>query len=154
MLQGMNTSPIFVSGIQNWWFAGANGSVVVSAVNTGTTAASYDGTTNATLLLTAGTKGSFIQKLVLEAAGPTGNATASVLRVHINNGSTNATATNNVLYMQYSLPITTVSNTTATAHIEIPLMLQLEPGFKLYVSLGSSANLAGGWFITAVGGDY
>lgn len=149
----MNTSPIFVSGIQNWWYGGANASVSVSTVNTGTTAASYDGTTNAFLLLTAGTKGSFVQKLVCEAVGPTGPA-VSVLRIHINNGSTNATATNNVLYMQYSLPAVTVTNTAATAHIEIPLMLQLEPNFKIYVSLGAGANLNGGWHITAVGGDY
>jgi hypothetical protein len=56
--------------------------------------------------------------------------------------------------MQYSLPLTTAATTTATAHLEIPLMLQLQAGYRIYVTLGALANLASGWYITVVAGDY
>lgn len=142
-----NTSPIFTVSADVSW--GTTNPILT--VNTGTGATAYDGTTNANLIFTGGTNGSFLQKIVCEAAGA--NA-ISVLRIHINNGSTNATAGNNSLYMQYSLPATTASNTTATAHLEVPLMLQIPPSYRVYVSLGAAANLASGWFITAVAGEY
>ena len=142
-----NTSPIFtVSADLSWGSTNP-----ITTVNTGTGASSYDGTTNAVLLFTGGVNGSFLQKIVCEAAGT--NA-ISVLRIHINNGSTNATAANNSLYMQYSLPATTASTTTATAHLEIPLMIQIPPNYKIYVSLGAVSNLASGWYFNIVAGEY
>jgi hypothetical protein len=142
-----NTSPIFtVSADLSWGSTNP-----ITTVNTGTGATAYDGTTNAVLLFTGGTNGSFLQKIVCEAAG-TNNV--SVLRIHINNGSTNATASNNSLYMQYSLPATAAANTTATAHLEIPLMIQIPPGYRIYVSLGAAANLASGWYFSIVAGEY
>jgi hypothetical protein len=149
-----NNTPIFTNIPDLGWPGSTNGSVVVSAVNTTTAATSYDGTSGVSLVFTAGTNGSFVQKLVCEAGGPTGNATASVLRVHINNGTAPTNASANTLYMQYSLPTTTAVSITATAHIEIPLMLQLPAGYRIYVSIGSTLNLAGGWFVTTVAGDY
>lgn len=149
-----NTTPIFTSVPKMSWSnnglstSGAN----VSAVNTGTTLTSYDGTTNAFLVFTAdATDGSYVSKIIAEAYGT--NA-VSVARIHINNGSTNTTAINNALLFQYSLPATTAANTTATAHIEIPINLQLPPSYRIYVSLGAASNLAAGWTFTAIGGDY
>lgn len=143
-----NTSPIFTVSADVSW--GTTNPITV--VNTGTGATAYDGTTNANLIFTAGVNGAFVQKLILEAGGA--NAVA-VLRVHINNGSTNATASSNTLYMQYSLPvIAAASNTVATAHLEVPLMLQLPPSYRIYVSIGAGANLATGWFVTAIAGEY
>jgi hypothetical protein len=148
-----NTTPIFTNVPDIGWPSATNGTVTVSAVNTVTTAVAYDGTTNAVLVFTAGSNGSFVQKLVLEAGGSTGFA--SVLRVHINNGTANTNASANTLYMQYSLPSVTAATTTATAHIEVPLMLQLPATYRIYVSLGSTSNLTpAGWFVTAVAGDY
>jgi len=148
-----NTSPIFTNVPDITWPAAVNGTVTVSAVNTGTGTTSYDGTTNATLVYVAGSNGSFIQKLVCEAGGSTG--TASVLRIHINNGTSPTNASANALYMQYSLPLVNGTAAAATPHIEIPLMLQLPPTYRIYVSLGSTANLTpAGWFVTAVAGDY
>ena len=149
-----NTSPIFTNVPDIGWPVATNGTVTVSAVNTITTAAAYDGTTNAVLVFTAGANGSFVQKLVLEAGGST--TTAAVLRIHINNGTSNTNASANTLYMQYSLPIATADNDTAsTPHLEIPLMLQLPIGYRIYVTIGSTANLTpAGWFVTAVAGDY
>ena len=147
-----NTSPIFtVTPKVNWAASSAFGTTSVPAV-TSTAATSYDGTTSAVLIYTAGSNGAFIQKLVFESGGT--NATNSVARVFINNGSTNATATNNILFMQYSLPQTTASNTTATSHIELPMMIQLPASYRIYVLLASSANLVGGWYVSVVGGDY
>lgn len=147
-----NTSPIFTNVPDITWPLAVNGSVTLSSVTTTTPATAYDGTTGVSAIYTAGSNGSFVQKLVLEAGGT--NATASVLRIFINNGTSNTNASANTLYMQYSLPITTAVATAATAHIEIPLMLQLPQGYRILLGLGSSANLAGGWYVTVVGGDY
>ncbi len=146
-----NTQPIFTQVPEVAWALQGTSSVITSATTT-TTPVSYDGTIGAYLLFTAdATDGSFIQKIVCEAGG-TNNA--SVARIWVNNGSTNATAANNSLFLQYSLPATTASSSTATAHIEIPLNIQLPPGYRLYIGLGAAANLASGWTFIAVGGDY
>lgn len=143
-----NTSPIFTLTPKTAW---PSTNPLGLTVNTGTTTSSYDGTTNATAIFTAGSNGSYVQKLILESGGT--NA-ISVARIFINNGSTNATAANNALFIQYSLPATTASNTGATAHIEIPLALQLPAGYKIFISFGAAANLAAGWYVSAVYGDY
>lgn len=142
----VNTSPIFtVSGDINW-----TPSPIINVV-TGSTSAAYDGTSGTVLIHTALADGSFVQKLVCEAFGTN---IAAVLRIYINNGGTTATASNNVLYYQYSLPATTQSATIATAHIEIPLNIQLPAGYRIYAGISCTANLASGWMVTAVGGDY
>lgn len=109
----------------------------------------YDGTSGTTLVLTAGSSGSFIRSLELEAAGTN---IASNIRVFINNGSTVATATNNALYIQYSLPATTASSSAATPHISIPLNIAIQANYTIRVVL--STTVAAGWQVTAVYGDY
>jgi len=109
----------------------------------------YDGTSGTTLLLTAGASGSFVRSIECEAAGT--NAATNV-RVFINNGSTTGTAANNALLMQYSLPATTAATTTATAHVSIPLNIPLKASYKIYVVL--SSNVAAGWQLTGIYGDY
>lgn len=146
-----NTSPIFTKTPDLTWPSATNGSVVVSATNQSTLVNAYDGTSGTVLIYTAGIYGSFVQKLVCEAGGTN---VASVLRVHVNNGTSPTNASANSLYMQYSLPATTAISTAATAHIEIPLMLQLPASYRVYVSIGCTANLVGGWYVTAVAGDY
>ena len=95
------------------------------------------------------TNGGYVYKLRFQAKGTN---TASVARIYINNGSTNATATNNSFYGQISLPATTASNTAATVEIDYPIGIALNPGFKIYVGLGTT--VAAGWVCTAVGGKY
>jgi hypothetical protein len=76
-----------------------------------------------------------------------------VLRVFINNGSTNATATNNSLFEELTLPITTASNTGEIGtDYDVTLNLSLPTGYKINVVLGTA--VAAGWKVTAVGGDY
>lgn len=146
-----NTLPIFTDIPKNSWGLQGTSSLVTSAI-TATTPSTYDGTTGTYLVFTAGSVGSFVSKLVCEAGGT--NA-AGVLRVFINNGSSTATPANNVLYLQYSLPATTAAAASATAHIEIPLNIQLQSGYRLYAALGSASNpIGGGWTVTAIAGDY
>lgn len=149
-----NTSPIFTNTADITW----SDFLLTASMVSGVAASAYDGT-SAVLLHTAGANGSFIQKVVCEAGGTTstGANTACVLRLFINNGSTNATAANNTLYYQYSLPATTQSNLVATAHVEIPLALQLPPSYRLYGILagtGAVTTLLGGWKLTCIAGEY
>ncbi len=110
----------------------------------------YDGTNGAvTLMYTSGSNGSYVRTIIGEAAGTN---IATVLRVWINNGSTNATAGNNSLAFQFSLPATTASASAATAHIELPLNIQLPASYRLYGVLGTTVSA--GWTFTTHGGDY
>lgn len=104
---------------------------------------------NHVLLHTAGTNGSFIRGIRFTAEGTN---TASVARIYANNGSTNATATNNVFLGQMSLPATTLINTAATSEPYYPLNIALGAGFRIYVGLGTT--VAAGWVCCAEAGQY
>lgn len=96
------------------------------------------------------TNGGFIQRLRLKAAGTN---VASVLRIFLNNGSSNTTATNNTFYGEIALPATTGNSSGATgSDIDYMLNLALPPGFRIYVGLGTAVS--SGWFVTPVGGKY
>jgi hypothetical protein len=105
---------------------------------------------NHVLVFTAdATEGSYISRLRFQAIGTN---TASVARIYINNGSTAGTASNNAFYGQVSLPATTAINTAATVEIDYPMNLGLNPGFRVYVGLGTT--VAAGWVCVGVGGQY
>lgn len=117
----------------------------ITAANTAT-----DGTGTVNTIFTAGANGGRVDYIRCRALGTN---VATVLRVFINNGSTNATATNNSLFEELTLPITTASNTGETGQdSDIPLNLSLPTGYKINVVLGTA--VAAGWKVTAVGGDY
>ena len=101
------------------------------------------------LVFTASTNGGYVQRLRFRALGTN---VATVARVFINNGSTNATQVNNVLWDEVSLPATTVSETSALATYEVPLNFALPAGYRLYVTLGT--GVAAGYSITCIGGKY
>lgn len=105
---------------------------------------------NHQLVFTAdSTNGSYVRRLRFQAIGTN---TASVARIYINNGSTNTTATNNSFYGQVSLPATTAINTASTVEIDYPMDIALNPGFRIYVGLGTT--VAAGWVCVAIGGKY
>lgn len=105
---------------------------------------------NHVLVFTAdSTNGGYVQRLRFQAKGTN---TASVARIYINNGSANTTASNNSFYGQQSLPGTTATNTGATTEIDYPMNFALNPGFRIYVGLGTT--VAAGWVCTAIGGKY
>lgn len=105
---------------------------------------------NTSLAFTAdATNGSFVQKIRFKSGGTN---VASVARIFVNNGAAATTATNNVFIGEVSLPATTAIATAGTAEIEYPLNFALNPGFKIYWSLGTA--VAAGWVASVFGGRY
>ena len=135
-----NTAPIFSKAARADWAAAA-----VVAANT-----AKDGTGTVTTVFTAGaTDGSFVQKIVIR---PLGTNVATVMRVFLNNGATNATPANNTMIAAIGLPATTVSETTAQIGVEFPLNLPIPATDRLFVTLGTA--VAAGFAVTVFGGDY
>lgn len=134
-----NTAPIFSKIARAAWVNG------ITAANT-----AKDGTGTVETVFTAdATNGSYLQKLIIR---PRGTNVVSVLRVFLNNGATNATAANNAIIGEIGLPATTNTEVAAIAGLELPLNLPIPPGYKINVVLGTA--VAGGYAVTAMGGDY
>jgi hypothetical protein len=143
-----NTAPIFTltPDIQ-WGSVDDNSGATAGPMLSANTA--MDGTGFVTTVFTAGANGSYVTKLV---ARPVGSNAATVLRVFINNGSTNATQANNCLIGEMSLPLVTLSNTAAFQALELPLNFALPGGYKLNCTLGTL--VLGGIRVSVIGGDY
>lgn len=141
-----NTDPIYskLGDVSSNGTTGmATGMVTATGDYTGVSA-------NHVLAFTAdATNGGYIQRLRFKA---TGSNTASVARIYINNGSTNTTASNNSFYGEVALPATTAINTTSTVDIDYQMNFAINPGFKIYVGLGTT--VAAGWICVAIGGKY
>ena len=104
------------------------------------------------LAFTADTSnGGYVQRVRFRTLGTNSNAT--VARVWINNGSTTATAANNSLFDEISLPTTTAIQTSAQSNYELPLNFALPVGYRLYITLGTAPTSAG-WAATVIGGKY
>lgn len=96
------------------------------------------------------TNGSFLRSIVAKIAS-TGVGVASVLRLYINNGSTNATVTNNGLYKEITLPAVTATQVAATPDFEIPCNILLGPGYRILYNFGTApVNI---WMVYGIGGD-
>lgn len=143
-----NTSPIFTltPDIQ-WGSADGNGGTAGPLLTANT---AMNGTGTVLTVFTAGANGSYVQRLI---ARPVGNNTASVLRVFINNGSTNATVANNILIAELTLPTVTGSGQTAALQSnELNLNFALPAGYKINVTLGTT--VAAGVVVSVIAGDY
>lgn len=117
-----------------------------------TAAADYTGATathNKRVFTADATNGGFIQRLRFKAIGTN---VATVARVFINNGSDNTNASNNSFYDEISLPATTAIATAATVTIDLPMNFALNPGFRIFVGLGTT--VAAGWVCVGIGGEY
>jgi len=114
---------------------------------------------NTTIDLTAGTSyliftadaanGGYIPRIRFRSLGTN---VATVARVWINNGAATSTAPNNILWDEITLPATTVSQTGALTVQELPMGFALNPGYKIYVTLGTA--VAAGYHGTIPGGAY
>lgn len=135
-----NTAPIFsLLGDVQW------GATTIATANT-----AKDGTGTVLNVFTAdATNGGFVQRIRFRAAGTN---VATVARVFINNGSTNATAANNILFDEITLAASTLSEVAALAVYELPLNFALPPGYKLNITVGTT--VAAGYFISVIGGKY
>lgn len=141
-----NTSPIYtlIPDVSTDSATGMSSAITAAA-------ADYTGVSaNYRLVFTADpTDGGYVQRLRFKSVGTN---VAAVMRIFLNNGSTNTSASNNSFYGEVSLPATTASTTAATVEIDYPMNLGLPPGFRIYVGLG--AGVAAGWTVTAIGGEY
>ena len=137
-----NTKPIYSRLADVQWGT-------ISAANT-----AKDGTGTVVTVFTAdGTNGGRVERLRIRALGTN---VQTVLRIFINNGSTNTTNANNTLYEEITLPATTLSETAAIINREVVFNdgdgLVLPAGYKINVTLGTAVSA--GYAVTAVGGKY
>lgn len=111
------------------------------------------GANNALVFTADATSGGRVIGLHFEALGTN---VQSVARIYINNGSTNGTATNNVLVGKLTLPATTASNTVAEATADYYFpggYADIPAGWRIYVGLGTA--VAAGWVVTPIlGGEF
>ena len=135
-----NTAPIFSSAGDVQW-----GTTAITTANT-----AKDGSGTVLTAFTAdATNGGFVQRIRFRAAGTN---IATVARIFINNGSSNATPSNNILYDEITLAATTLSETSALAVYELPLNFALPAGYKLNVTIGTT--IAAGYYVSTIGGKY
>lgn len=142
-----NTSPIYsIVGAVDSVATNNSGLVVGPTANT-----ALDGTGTLYKAFTAGTNGSYIQKMRFR---PVGSPAATVCRVFISSSSTTS-ATATWLYDEITLPAATLSQTTATSVFEIPMNFAVDPSYLLYVTFGTSTGSTGtGYSIVTIAGDY
>lgn len=132
-----NTAPIFtIVPFAKWG--------TVATANT-----AMDGTGTVVEIFEGGTEGSFLEKILLRAMGTN---VATVARIWLNNGSTNATAANNTMVAEITLPATTASANSKLADNEILMNMPIPPSYKVYVTIGTT--VAAGYHVTGVGGKY
>ena len=113
-------------------------------------AADYTGISgNYALVWTAGANGGRLDTIRCTAGGTN---VAAVVRIFINNGSAVGTATNNLFFGEFNLPVTTASTTAQMPFVEIPINVAIPAGFKVYAGLG--AAVAAGWVFAPIAGQY
>jgi hypothetical protein len=138
-----NTAPIFPNA------------PIVSFGTVATANTAKDGTGTVVTIATGGTNGTRVDAIKIRALGTN---VATVVRFFINNGSTNATATNNTLFYEVTVPATTLSEVAALNDISIAFdgnflpQLVLPSGYKINVTIGTT--VAAGLQITTFGGNY
>ena len=148
-----NTAPIFTGTPK------VTGTRITSAQNnsqgTGTIG------TDIYLAFSAGTNGSYLQKVRFTLGGATANtaSTAAVLRVYLSTQASGATTSSNTWLVQEvtaasQTPNVVTTLTGATYPIDVPLNFAIPSGYYLLVgsSAVTSANTV--WTVTTYGGDY
>jgi len=140
-----NTSPIFsIAGDVQWT------SSAMTVVNTGHISSSA--ATQAYLVFSAGTNGSYVQKIRFRHLPPSNNV-ATVARVWINNGTAISNFSASTLWDEITIAANTVSQSAASINYELPLGFALPVGYAIYVTLGT-APTGSGIQSTVIGGDY
>jgi hypothetical protein len=103
-----------------------------------------DGTGTVVLVYTAGANGSQLDGVHVQY---TGAAVQTVLRLWINNGATNVTATNNTGPIEYTVPaLAALSQVAANTVQFIPFSYNLPANYRIYATIGTSvANALKVW---------
>lgn len=138
-----NNNPLFVKQGSLAW-----GAPLTAADTT------KDGTslTATNLIETANVEGSYIMGIRFKSRGAN---VATLARVFLNNGLTNATAINNTLWDEISLPATSLSEVAPQPTLYMPLntiLPALPQAHRIYWTIATA--VAGGWQATVVSGDY
>ena len=120
---------------------------VGSTITTANTA--KDGTGTVVLLYTAGANGSRLDTIKVRS---TGTAVATVIRIFVNNGATNATAANNSLYVEATIAATTLTEVAAQVDNLIQMNISLPATYRVYATIGTT--VAAALQVSAQGGDY
>ena len=136
-----NTSPIFTIVPEVMWTTN------MIAANTGNLSAG-----TAYIVFSAGTNGSYVQKIRFRHQSNNTNSVATVARVFINNGGATGTTANNTIFDEITIAANTASQTAASTNYELPLNFALPPLYTIYVTLGTAS--ASGIQATVIGGDY
>jgi len=135
----INTNPAFIMAPRVEW----------GTITTANTAKDGTGTV-VTVFTGEATDGSLLRSVIFR---PLGTNTATVARIFLNNGSTNATATNNTLIGEITLAATTLSEVSATPHYEWSANnIWVPAGYKINITIGTT--VAAGYAVTGVGGDF
>lgn len=143
-----NTNPIYTRTPDIQWGAADGNGGTAGPLKTANTA--KDGTGTVLTVFTAdATEGGYVDRIIFRAAGTN---VATVARVFINNGSTNATIANNVLHKELTLPATTLSEVAQLTHQELVLGFALPPGYKINVTIGTTVSA--GYCVSVIGGKY
>ena len=108
-----------------------------------------DGTGTVVLLFTAGANGSRVDSVKVRN---TGTAVATVVRIFINNGAVNTTASNNSLFVEQTIAAATLSEVAALTDYLIPLNISLPATYRVYATIGTTVATA--LQVSAFGGDY
>ena len=136
-----NTAPIYSKVADIQW-----ASDIVQSANTTTTLTSG---TIYPIFTADTTNGGYVQRVRFR---PLGTNAATVARVWINNGGDTTTASNNAMWDEIAIALTTVSQTAAQATYELPLNFPLPASYRLYVTLGTA--VLAGFDVTVIGGKY
>ena len=136
-----NTAPIFTlrPDIQS--------TVNMVAANTGNLSA---GTSY--IVFSAGTNGSYVQKIRFRHQSTNTNNVATMARVFINNGGALGTAANNTIWDEITIAANTASQVAASTNYELPLNFALPPLYAMYCTIGTA--VVAGIQATVIGGDY
>jgi hypothetical protein len=141
-----NTIPIYSKAGQISW------SNQLKTANT-----AKDGTGTVATIFTAGADGGRVERIRIRALGTN---VVTVLRIFINNGQTNATPANNVLYAEITIDATTVSEVAAllttnefpSAADTTAFPIVLPAGYTLLATVGTT--IAAGVDVCAIGSSY
>lgn len=135
-----NTAPIYSKVGDYQW-----GSTAITTANT-----AKDGTGTVLTVFTAdATNGGYAESISFCAAGTN---VATVARIFLNNGSSNATPANNILKTEITLSATTLSEVSAQPPYIVPLNWIVPPGYKINVTIGTTVSA--GYYVSVGAGKY
>ncbi len=125
----------------------ATSSNMGKTITTANTAKDGTGTVVPVYTNTSGSDSNFLGVYV----SYTGTTVQTVLRLFINNGLTNATATNNAFLKSITVAPNTLSETTAANDFFVPINITIPPGYIINATIGTTVATA--LALTAIGVD-